>query len=97
MNLVTAFCNDVDHITFKVCGDHTVDSWPERQRDSAVTERQLSLRDPLGDLYQLKCCPTVVQIMHTDPMSDPMSATDMFYLATCIACCSRLNYCAVSM
>ena len=28
---------------------------------------ELSPRDPRDDLYQLKCCPTVVQIMDTDP------------------------------
>jgi len=37
-------------------------------RGSAIAEK-LSPRDRRDALYQLKCCPTVVQITHTDRVS----------------------------
>jgi len=67
-------------------------------------EAQLSQRDPRDVLYQLKCCPTVVRMTHTDhdvSAWGALSATGKLYSATCIVLYthrySRLNFSTVSM
>jgi len=70
---------------------------------NCVREAELSPRDPRDALYQLTCCPTVVQITQTDRVSAwlALSATATFYSSTCIVLythrCSRLNYRTASM
>ena len=67
---------------------------------------QLSPRDLRDALYQLRCCPTVVQITQTDRVSAwALSATARFYSVICIvlythrcsSLLSRLNYRTASM
>jgi len=102
----------VKHISSSIASQlsGSSENWDLRSQDPGINIREKEAkplpRDLQNALYQLKCCPTLVQITQTDHVSawGAFSATatcSTFYSATCIILythhCNRFKYHTASM